>query len=133
MLDLASATTVADVKAAKSSPPPLLPKNYQVLLQMLTVYIMLLKVLCGSRCFLLVEVEEMHHILHERIDLFECLSPPDIAQLLWAVFLDAWDFFAKDFDGKGNPPTLGLHYTVGLLLGGQHSSKTKLSLDSASL
>ena len=60
----------------------------------------------------------MHHILHERIDLFEFLSPPDIAQLLWAVFLDAWDFFVNDFDGKGNPPTLGLHYTVGLLLGG---------------
>jgi hypothetical protein len=56
---LATSTTVADAKAARTGPPPY-PTNYYGLLKMMCAYIKLLMMLFGARCNHLAQVSTIY-------------------------------------------------------------------------
>jgi hypothetical protein len=92
-LQQALTTTLGDIKKGESGPSPV-PHNYQGMLQLLSNYIRLLTVIVGPCSAHTREVVSIRRKLRTKVDLFVDVGPQEIKYLLWAIFLDACDFFA---------------------------------------
>jgi hypothetical protein len=97
-LGKSSTTTIGDIEKGESSPNAI-PQDYHGLLQVLSSYIKLLTTVVGSRSAHAWEVVAIRKKLRTRMDLYVNIGPRNILYLLWAIFLDAWDFF---FSGGTN-------------------------------
>jgi hypothetical protein len=92
-LTQASSTTLGDIEKGESSPSPA-PRDYHGLLQLLSNYIRLLKVIVGNRSAHTREVVAIRRTLRSKVDLYIDVGPREIIYLLWAIFLDACEFFS---------------------------------------
>jgi hypothetical protein len=113
----ATSTTIADVRAARTGPPPC-PSDYYSLLQMLCSYIKLLMMLFGARCEHLGQVLQIYSIIQRRVGMFQTVTKVQVAHLLWAVFIDARTYFSTNHDAMNNPPASHLTWMVSALQGG---------------
>ena len=98
----ATTTTLGDVEKGKSSPSPA-PQDYHGLLQLLSNYIGLLGILAGTRSAHTREVVAIRRELRGKVDLYIDMGPREIIFLLWAIFLDAQEFFSHQVVGPTNP------------------------------
>jgi hypothetical protein len=89
---------------AKSSP-----------LQLLSNYIHLLKATVGIKCKHLKEVTAIWCTLRNRVDLFVEIRIQEIIFILWAVFLDAREFFSHQIEDATHIPESQLKYTTAFL------------------
>jgi hypothetical protein len=113
-LGKALATTVGDVEKVESTPSPA-PQDYHGLLQLMSNYIRLLVTLVGAKSAHTREVVAMRRKLRAKIDLYVGIGPWEIIYLLWAIFLDAREFFSRQI-GKTDPlPESQLRYTTSFL------------------
>jgi hypothetical protein len=113
-LSKASSTTTDDVERAESSPSPA-PRDYHGLLQLLSNYIRLLKAVVGLRSRHTTEVVSIRSTLRRRMDLFIGIGPKEIVYLVWAIFLDAREFFAQQIEDTDALPESSLRYTTSFL------------------
>jgi hypothetical protein len=113
----ATTTTIADVRAARTGPPPC-PTDYYTFLQMLCAYIKLLMMLFGSHCEHLAQVLQIYSIFQRRVGMFQSVTREQVGHLLWAVFIDARTYFSTHHDTMGNPPVSHLALMVSALQGG---------------
>jgi hypothetical protein len=113
-LGLASSTTSDDVEKAESRPSPA-PHDYHGLLQLLSNYIRLLKAIAGIRCKHLEEVTAIQRALRNRVDLFVDIKSREIIFILWAIFLDAREFFSHQIEDSAPVPESQLKYTTTFL------------------
>jgi hypothetical protein len=110
----ASSTTTDDVERAESKPSPA-PKDYHGLLQLLSNYIRLLKAVAGLKCKHLEEVTAIRRTLRSRVDLFIDVKTREIIFILWAIFLDAREFFSHQIEDASPVPESSLKYTSAFL------------------
>jgi hypothetical protein len=105
--ELATMTTLVDVRAKRARPPPC-PSDYYSLLQMLCAYIKLLMMLFGrSACKHMMNVTTIYFLIQERMTVFQAMNKNQVAHLLWAIFvLDAQDYFNAAHDIMGTPRLL---------------------------
>ena len=113
-LGQASSTTTDDVEKAESKPSPA-PKDYHGLLQLLSNYVRLLKAAAGMKCKHLEEVTAMRRTLRNRVDLFVDVKPREIIFILWAIFMDAREFFSYQIEDAAPVPESQLKYTAACL------------------
>jgi hypothetical protein len=114
LLGKASSSTVGDVEKGESPPSPA-PQDYHGLLQLLSNNMGLLVTLVGSRSAHTQEVIAMRRKLRANIDLYVGIGPQEIIYLLWAIFLNAREFFSQQI-GRTEPlPESQLRYTTRLL------------------
>jgi hypothetical protein len=114
---LATTTTLADVRASRTKPPPC-PTDYFGLLQMVCAYLKLLTMLFGSYCEHLRNVMTNYDIFRDRMVMYERLQPKQVANILWIIFLDARAYFSTPHDEMGNPPVSSLDWMIGGLRSG---------------
>jgi hypothetical protein len=92
-LHQASTTILGNIEKGEGSPSPA-PKDCHGLMQLLSNYIRLLRVVVGNRSACTCEVIATWRKLRERVDLYIVdVEPREIIYLLWAIFLDAREFF----------------------------------------
>jgi hypothetical protein len=115
--ELATTTTLADVRATRTKPPPC-PKDYYSMLQMLCAYIKLLMMMFGSACEHMTNVTTTYFLLQERVSTFQAVGKNQVAHLLWAIFTDARNYFNTPHDIMGNPPVSSLDWLIGAMKGG---------------
>lgn len=113
----ATTTTLADVRATRTRPPPC-PTDYYGLLQMLCAYIKLLMMMFGSSCEHMRNVTTIYYLIKDKMSTFELLEKNNVAHLLWAIFTDARSYFNTAHDIMGNPPVSSLDWLIGALKGG---------------
>jgi hypothetical protein len=113
-LQKATTTTIADIEKGESSPSPA-PRDYHGMLQLLSNYIRLLGVLVGTRSSHAREVIAIRRKLRERIDLYIDVGPREIIFLLWAIFLDAREFFSHQVGPTEPLPESQLRYTTNFI------------------
>jgi hypothetical protein len=113
-LQCASTTTLGDIEKGESSPSPV-PQDYQGTLQLLSNYIRLLMVIVGPQTAHTREVVAIRRKLRTKVDLFINVGPREITYLLWAIFLDARDFFAHQVGPTEQLPESQLRYTTNFL------------------
>lgn len=89
----ATQLTLHDITEMESKPGPC-PTGYDGLLRQLAAYIRLLQELTGPLSNHYVETRELRRTLIEHQELYQYMTPDDVAQVLWAVFLDARMFFS---------------------------------------
>jgi hypothetical protein len=92
-LQRASTTALGDIEKGESSPSPV-SQDYHGTFQLLSNYIRLLMVIVGPRSANTREVVAIRRKLRTKVDLFINVGPREITYLLWAIFLDARNFFA---------------------------------------
>jgi hypothetical protein len=109
----ATTTTIADVRATRTKPPPC-PTDYYGLLQMLCAYIKLLMMLFRNRCEHMANVTTIYFLIRDKMAIFERMEKKHVAHLLWAIiFVDARAYFNMPFDEMGNPPVSSLDWLIG--------------------
>jgi hypothetical protein len=113
-LGKASTTTVGDIEKGESSPNAI-PQDYHGLLQVLSSYIKLLKTVVGSRSAHAREVVAIRKKLRTRMDLYVSIGPRNILYLLWAIFLDAREFFSQEVQPGEPLPESQLRYTTSFI------------------
>jgi hypothetical protein len=113
-LQRATTTTLGDIKKGESSPSPA-PQDYHGLLQLLSNYVRLLGVLVGTRSAHTKEVVAIRRKLREKVDLYINIGPREIVFLLWAIFLDAREFFAHQVGPLETLPESQLRYTTNFI------------------
>jgi hypothetical protein len=113
-LGRASTTTVADIEKGEGTPSPA-PQDYHGLLQLLANYQRLLVVLVGSKSAHTREVTAMRRKLRAKFDLYAGIGPREIIYLLWAIFLDAREFFSHQIGANEPFPESQLRYTTSFL------------------
>jgi hypothetical protein len=85
------------------------------MLQLLSNYVRLLKVIVGSRSAHTREVVAIRRTLRSKVDLYIDVGPREIIFLLWAVFLDAREFFSHQIGPTDQLPESQLRYTTNFL------------------
>jgi hypothetical protein len=113
----ATSTTIADIRATRTKPPPC-PTEYYSMLQMLCAYIKLLIMLFGPRCEHMAHVTTIFFLVKERMAMYERMTRNQVAHLLWAVFVDGRSYFSTPHDHMGNPPVSTLDWLIGAMRGG---------------
>ena len=116
-VEQATTTTISDVRATRTKPPPC-PTDYYSLLQMLCAYIKLLMMLFGNSCEHMANVTVIYFLIQERVAIFERMDKNHVAHLLWAIFGDARTYFNTTHDIMGNPPVSSLDRLIGAMKGG---------------
>jgi hypothetical protein len=111
---IASTTTLGDIKKGESSPSPV-PQDYHGMLQLLSNYIRLLIVIVGPHSEHTREVVVIRRKLRTKAGLFIDAGPREITYLLWAIFLDACNFFAHQVGPMEQLPKSQLRYTTNFL------------------
>jgi hypothetical protein len=110
----ASTTTVSDIEKGESTPNAI-PADYHGLLQLLSGYIKLLATVVGSRSAHTREVIAIRKKLRTRMDIYVDIGPQKILYLLWAIFLDARDFFSREVQSGEPLPESQLRYTTNFI------------------
>jgi hypothetical protein len=113
-LSRVSSMTTKDVERVESSPSPA-PCDYHSLLQLLSNYIRLFEAVVRARSRHKKEVVAIQATLRRRMDLFIGIGPKEILYLVWAIFLDASEFFAHQIEDTDDLPESQLHYTTNFL------------------
>jgi hypothetical protein len=113
-LGKASATTMGDIEKGESTPNAI-PGDYHGLLQVLSSYLKLLTTIVGSRSAHTREVVSIRRKLRTRMDLYANIGHRKILYLLWAIFLDARDFFSKEVQPGEPLPESQLRYTTNFI------------------
>jgi hypothetical protein len=113
-LQRATTTTLGDIEKGESSPSPA-PRDYHGMLQLLSNYIRLLGVIVGTRSSHTREVIAIRRKLREKIDLYIDVGPREIIFLLWAIFLDAREFFSHQVGPTEALPESQLRYTTNFI------------------
>jgi hypothetical protein len=113
-LSRASSTTLGDIEKGESSPSPA-PQDYHGLLQLLSNYIRLLKVVIGTRSAHTREVVAIRRTLRAKVDLYIDIGPREVIYLLWAIFLDAREFLSHQIGPTERLPESQLRYTTNFL------------------
>jgi hypothetical protein len=113
-LQRATTTTLGDIEKGESSPSPA-PQDYHGLLQLLSNYVRLLGILVGTRSAHTREVVAVRRKLREQGDLYIDIGPREIIYLLWAIFLDAREFFAHQVEPIEALPESQLRYTTNFI------------------
>jgi hypothetical protein len=85
------------------------------MLQLLSNYIRLLTFIVGPRSAHTQEVVSIRRKLRTKVDLFIDAGPWEITYLLWAIFLDARNFFAYQVGPTEGLPDSQLQYTTNFL------------------
>ncbi len=112
----AATTTLADVRATRTRPPPC-PADCCGLLQTLCAHIKLLMMMCGSSCEHMMNVTTICYLRKDMMSTFERLDKNNAAHLLWAIFTDARSHFNTAHDVMGNPPVARLDWLLAALKG----------------
>ena len=115
--ELATTTTLADIRATRTRPPTC-PGDYYSLLQMLCSYIKLLMMMFGTACEHMTSATTIYFLLQERMSTFQMITKEQVAHLLWAIFVDARAYFNTPHDIMGNPPVSSLDWMIGAMKGG---------------
>jgi hypothetical protein len=110
----ASHTTMEDVKALESRPTAL-PQDFNGLCQRMNAYLRLLEHTVGTYSFHTIQVRAMYETLLSRVDVFSEITPRQILYLLWAIFLDARQFFSKSVEDNEKLPDSSLTITAQML------------------
>jgi hypothetical protein len=114
----ASTTTLADVRATRTDPPPC-PTDYFGSLQMLCACVKLLMMMFGWSCEHAVNMTTICYLVKEKMAMFERADRNQMAHLLWAIFTDTQACFNMPHDVMGNPPVSSLDWLiVGAMKGG---------------
>jgi hypothetical protein len=113
-LQKASTTTLGDIEKGEGSPGPA-PRDYHGLMQLISNYIRLLGVIVGDRSAHTREVVSIRRKLRERVDLYIDIGPREIIYLLWAIFLDAREFFSHQVGPTEPLPESQLRYTTNFI------------------
>jgi hypothetical protein len=113
-LGKASTTTIGDIEKGESTPNAI-PGDYHGLLQVLSSYLKLLTTVVGSRSAHTKEVVAIRKKLRTRMDLYVNIGPKKILYLLWAIFLDARDFFSREVQTGEPLPESQLRYTTNFI------------------
>jgi hypothetical protein len=114
-LGKASTTTIGDIEKGESM-PNVIPGDYHGLLQVLSSYIKLLTTVVGSRSSAHTrEVIAIQKKLRTWMDLYVDIGPRKILYLLWAIFLDARDFFSMEVQTGEPLPESQLRYTTNFI------------------
>jgi hypothetical protein len=113
-LGQASSTTTDGVEKAESKPSPA-SKDYHGLLQLRSNYIRLLKITAGIKSKHLEEVTAIRRTLRSRVDLFVDVKARKIIFILWAILLDAREFFSQQIEDADPIPESQLKYTAAFL------------------
>ena len=95
--ELATTTTLADIRATRTQTPTC-PGNYYSLLQMLCTYIKLLMMMFGSACEHMMSATTISFLLQERMTTFQLMTKNQVEHLLWAIFVDARSYFNTPHD-----------------------------------
>jgi hypothetical protein len=82
---------------ADTNPDPI-PTDYHGMVNLLQRYTMFLHQLVGDRSGHYVEVRRIAAELNSHQHIFEALDAPQIASLLWQIFMDARRFFSAGID-----------------------------------
>ena len=87
--NLATTTTLANIRATRTWPPTC-PDGYYSLLQiMMCLYIRLLMMMFVSACEHMTSVTTIHFLIQEPMATFQLMNKTQVAHLLWAIFMDA--------------------------------------------
>ena len=113
-LQRATTMTLGDIEKGESSPSPA-PQDYHGLLQLLSNYIRLLGVLVGTCSAHTREVIAIRRKLHKKVDLYIDVGSREIVFLLWAIYLDAREFFAHQVGPLETLPESQLRYTTNFI------------------
>jgi hypothetical protein len=113
-LGKASTTTIGDIEKGESTPNAI-PGGYHGLLQVLSSYIKLLTTVVGSRSAHTREVVAIRKKLWTRMDLYVDIGPRKILYRLWAIFLDARNFFSMEVQTGEPLPESQLRYTTNFI------------------
>ena len=89
--ELATTTTLAEIRATRTRPPTC-PGDYYSLLQMLCSYIKLLMMMFGTACEHMTSATTIYFLLQERMSTFQMMTKEQVAHLLWAIFIDSRAF-----------------------------------------
>jgi hypothetical protein len=79
--------------------PGLCPHNYDGLPRLLSAYLRFLRVLCGSMCNHYLEVVKTRRMLCKHVAIYEAMSPADVAQVMWSIFMDARHYYSNTMAG----------------------------------
>ena len=99
--ELATTTTLADIKASRTRPPTF-PCDYYSLLQMLCSYIKLLMMMFGSAYEHMTSATTICFLLQERMATFQLMTKNQVAHLPWAIFIDARAYFNTQHNNIAN-------------------------------
>jgi hypothetical protein len=110
----ASSTTLGGIEKGESSPSPA-PQDYHGLLQLLSNYIRLLRVVIGTRSAHTREVVAIWQMLRAKVDLYIDVGPREIIYLFWAIFLDAREFLSYQVGPTDKLPESQLRDTTNFL------------------
>jgi hypothetical protein len=114
---LATSTTISDMRASRTGPPPC-PTDYYGFLQSICSYLKLLMMLFGANCDHLIQVSAIYFLVKERVAMFQLMTKEQVAHLMWSIFIDARTYFSTTHDQMGNPPVSRLEWLVGAMRGG---------------
>jgi hypothetical protein len=115
--EMATTTTIADVRATRTKPPPC-PTDCCGMLKMTCACIKLLMILFGDGCEHLMNVTATCYLVLDRHAACESISRNNGAHLLWPIFSDARGCFNDAHDVMGNPPTSNLGWLLNAMRGG---------------
>ena len=104
----ATTLSMEDVATLESAPGPC-PSTYDGLLRLLLAYQKLLRKVCGTLCGHYLEVRQIRRVLAINNAMYERVSPSQVAQVLWGIFLDARQFFSSTANGDDLPKS-NLHF-----------------------
>ena len=100
--ELATTTTLDDIRATRTR-PPMCSGDYYSLLQMMFSYIKLLMMMFESACEHMTSATTIYFLLQEHRATFQLMTKIQGAHLLWAIFVDARSYLNTPHDIMGTP------------------------------
>jgi hypothetical protein len=86
--------TPSDVESLETR-PGVCPHSYDGLIRLLSAYLRFLFILCGARCNHYLEVVTIRKALCNKMAIYESISPAEVAQIVWSIFMDARNFYGS--------------------------------------
>lgn len=88
----ATTVSVSDIQALETEPGQC-PHGYSGLMEVLRRYASLLVILVGQYATHYIEIRQVIQTLRRMTAVYESMPPQDVAQILWAIFIDARRYF----------------------------------------
>jgi hypothetical protein len=92
-----------DDVASLESIPGACPTTYDGLIRLMTTYMTFVAKTVGVRCPHHTEVRAIRKILLQKVATYESMSPDKVAEVLWAIFVDARNYFSTLAEGDVLP------------------------------
>ena len=91
--------TPSDIEGLETA-PGVCPHGYDGLLRLLAAYLLFIVVLGGRSSNHYLEVIAIRRALCKQLAIYEKMTPADVAEIVWAIFMDARSFYS---DGSVDP------------------------------